>query len=107
MLSNIELETLYGGIPERTQIDELIDMLKPTDIPFEVSIQYGRPQVWYPDRAHPVCDGVCHWGSYGHQNGLIEIMGLTHNGDTVEGYLNAEEVFSRIKEHWEETGDRI
>lgn len=52
-------------------------------------------------KKNPVCDAICHWSSYGHQTGLIEIMGLTHNDDSVEGYLNADEVFTRIKEHWE------
>lgn len=107
MYSDHELEQQYGGIPEWTQIDELITMLEKTNIPFEVTPQRGRPQVWYPNQECPICDAICHWGSYGHQTGLIEIMGLTHNNDTVEGYLNAEEVFSRIKAHWEETGEKI
>ena len=101
MYSNAELEAMHGGIPEWTQVDELITMLEKTDIPFTVTSNNGRPQVWYPDDKHPVCDAICHWASYGHQTGLIEIMGLTHNNDSVEGYLNADEVFTRIKEHWE------
>ena len=101
MYSNAELEAMRGGIPEWTQVDELITMLEKTDIPFTVTSSHGRPQVWYPDDKHPVCDAICHWGSYGHQTGLIEIMGLTHNDDSVEGYLTADEVFARIKEHWE------
>lgn len=107
MYSNIELEALYGDIPKWTQVDELITMLEKTNIPFDVTQNQGRPQVWYPDQRCSVCDAICHWGSYGHQTGLIEIMGLTHNNDEVEGYLIAEEVFSRIKQHWEETGEKI
>lgn len=101
MYSNAELEAMHGGIPEITQVDKLIVMLETTDIPFTVTSNHGRPQVWYPDDKRPVCDAICHWGSYGHQTGLIKIMGLTHNDDSVEGYLNADEVFARIKEHWE------
>lgn len=101
MYSNAEFEAIHGGIPETTHVDKLITMLEKTDIPFTVTSSYGRPQVWYPDDKHPVCDAICHWASYGHQTGLIEIMGLTHNNDSVEGYLNANEVFARIKEHWE------
>lgn len=107
MYSDIELEQMNGGIPRWTQVDELITMLEKTNIPFEVTQNYGRPQVWYPNQEHPVCDAICHWGSYGHQTGLIEIMGLTHNDDTVEGYLSAEEVFNRIKKHWEENGNML
>ena len=101
MFSIPELEARHGGVPKITQVDALIDMLAATDIPFEVTTNQGRPQVWYPNCETPVCDAICHWGSYGHQDGLIEIMGLTHNGDMAEGYLTAEEVFNRIKEHWE------
>lgn len=107
MYSDRELEQMYGGIPEWTQVDELITMLEKTNIPFDVTVNTGRPQVWYPSQDWPVCDAICHWGSYGHQTGLIEIMGLTHNNDAVEGYLTAEEVFNRIKTHWEETGEKI
>lgn len=101
MYSNAELEAMHGGIPKWTHVDELITMLEKTDIPFVVTSNHGRPQVWYPNDIDPVCDAICHWASYGHQTGLIEIMGLTHNDDSVEGYLNANEVFARIKEHWE------
>lgn len=107
MYSNAELEAMHGGIPEITQVDKLITMLEATNIPFEVTVLCGRPQVRYPNKEHPVCDAVCHWASYGHQTGLIEIMGLTRNNDSVEGYLNADEVSARIKEHWEETGEKI
>ena len=101
MYSNAELEAIHGGVPEITHINKLITMLATTNIPFTVTECHGRPQVWYPNDTDPVCDAICHWGSYGHQTGLIEIMGLTHNDDSVEGYLNADEVFTRIKEHWE------
>lgn len=107
MYLDAKLEAMHGGIPEVTQVDKLIAMLETTDIPFGVTENHGRPQVWYPDKEHPVCDAICNWVSYGHQTGLIEIMGLTHNDDSVEGYLNADEVFARIKEHWEETGEKI
>ena len=107
MYSNANFEAMNGGIPETTQVDKLITMLETTDIPFEVAECHGRPQVWYPSKERPVCDAICHWGSYGHQTGLIEIMGLTRNGDSVEGYLNADEVFARIQEHWEEVGEKI
>lgn len=66
MYSNAELEAMHGGIPEVTQVDKLITMLEATDIPFKVTECHGRPQVWYPNEKHPVCDAICHWGSYGH-----------------------------------------
>lgn len=45
------------------------------------------------------CDGwdaVCHKNSYGHENGLIEIMGLPQCNDDVIGYLTAEEVLAMV-----------
>ena len=46
-------------------------------------------------------DAVCHDGSYGHSDGTLEIMGSylvdEHKvGDTVEGYLTADEILSRL-----------
>lgn len=55
---------------------------------------------YYGHRDELICDAVCHSGSYGHEEGLLEIMGLTHNDDSVEGWLTSEEVFDRIFEDW-------
>ena len=43
-------------------------------------------------------DAVCHTGSYGRENGTLEIMGdIVHNDmDTVEGWLTAEEILKRV-----------
>ena len=46
-------------------------------------------------------DAICNSASYGHKDGLLEIMGgLTEeegDGESVLGYLTAEEVFKRFK----------
>lgn len=46
-------------------------------------------------------DAICHRGSYGYEEGLLEIMGDIVDeevvGDFVEGWLTAEEVVDRIK----------
>lgn len=99
---DIEQEKKWGGIPEITEMDKLIPMLIKNDIPFDLTINLGRPQIWYPSFKNPVCDVICHWGSYGHESGLLEIMGLVSNTleDGVEGSLTAEEVFERIKNHF-------
>ena len=48
------------------------------------------------------CDAICHSYSYGCRSGLLEIMGdlvdKTKTGDTVEGYLTAEDILNRIDE---------
>ena len=56
-----------------------------------------------------VCDVIEHTGSYGNEKDLLEISGLMteeemeEHQDTVLGYLTAENVFNRIKKHWDET----
>lgn len=72
-------------------------------IPFQVVEHWNNTvSVVYPDMQRHVCDAVCFPGSYGYEKGLLEIMGLTENGDEVEGYLTANEVFKRIASHWVE-----
>ena len=43
-------------------------------------------------------DAVCHSGSYGHEKGLLEIMGTIVQAveDDVEGWLTAEEILQRL-----------
>lgn len=46
-----------------------------------------------------VCNGwdaICHEGSYGHERGLIEVMGLPQCEGDVIGYLTAEEVLEMV-----------
>ena len=46
-------------------------------------------------------DAICHWGSYGHEDGLLEIMGsivdFEEDGDSVVGWLTADDVIKRIE----------
>ena len=43
-------------------------------------------------------DAICHSSSYGHESGLIEVMGLPQCQDDVIGYLTAEEVLKMVDE---------
>lgn len=102
------LEEMYGGIPEKTEMDKLIDYLKicpPEKYTYSVTECYGRPQVIFMDvrTGERVADCVCHSGSYGHERGLIEAMGAPlvneeEVGDTVEGWLIAIDIMARICE---------
>ena len=86
----------------KNEMTNLIEILKKSNIPFQVTSCEGAPQVWYPNRKHVVCDAICHKYSFGGKDGLLEIMGLVDEeeaGDEVEGYLTAEEVANRIFEH--------
>ena len=96
----MEYEKQWGPIPENNEMDKLIPMLCKADIPFDLAIHMGRPQIIYPSIEDCVCDAVLHWGSYGRERGLLEIMGLCDADDDVEGWLTAEEVFDRILDHY-------
>lgn len=46
-------------------------------------------------------DAICHKGSYGHEQGLLEVMGSTvvlpSDGDSVAGFLTAQDVIDRLE----------
>lgn len=50
-----------------------------------------------------IWDAVCHMGSYGYKEGLLEVMGTPvvkpSDEDTVCGYLTAEDVIERWEEY--------
>lgn len=89
-----------------TEMKKLIELLNSEAIPFDlVDDVEGNidNQVFYPCVEKPICDVICHKYSYGGPEGLLEIMGLVDEdevGDEVEGYLTAEEVFSRIQKDY-------
>lgn len=77
-----ELKKLAAGLIER-------------DIPFQFKPYMNGGIIIWNDHN---CDAICHDFSYGKNEGLLEIMGdlVRVTGDTVEGYLTAEEIFNRI-----------
>ena len=85
----------------------LASMCLANNIPFEIGELYGGLIVCYPTATEDrVSDAVCHDGSYGRHEGLLEMMGLVDEeavGDSVEGFLTAEQVFERWHKHWLET----
>ena len=47
-------------------------------------------------------DAIYHWGSYGYEKGLLEIMGeivdtQRSGGDTVEGWMTAQDIIKRLE----------
>lgn len=86
---------------EYIEMGKLEWLLQEAKIPYRIEYIWGMPSVrYYGHGDELICDAVCHSGSYGHEKGLLEIMGLTRNGDPVEGWLTSEEVFDRISEDW-------
>lgn len=111
---------LSGGFAEGNasdELDKLDNLLKVAGIPFEnfgMQICYygpeGRPKpesniVWQGPGVGAVCSVIAN--GYGSSEGLLEISGLMTKEemdrvhDTVLGHLTAEDVFARIKDHYE------
>lgn len=92
-------------------MDKLEQLLVEADIPYEKERMFGGKHLIYPHKGDDqVCSIILHKGSYGRHNGLLEIMGLLTDKelecDDVAGYLTADDVFGRIKRHWEEKGEK-
>ena len=79
----------------------LADLCEKEGIPFVVRRAFDGLQLVCPNLDVWDFDIVCHRGSYGHEQGLLEAMGAICNTyDDVEGYLDVEEVFKRIKKYY-------
>lgn len=111
---------LSGGFAEgnaSNELEKLDDLLTAAGIPFEnfgMQICYygpeGRPKpkdstIWQGPGIGAVCSVIAN--GYGSSEGLLEISGLMTQEevdkvhDTVLGHLTAEDVFARIKAHYE------
>ena len=90
-----------------TEILKLKEMLEKAKIPFvwDSKCLDGFHLIYSID-GEVVCSVVEFTGSYGASRDLLEIMGLMtekeeqETGDIVLGWLTAEDVFNRIKTHW-------
>lgn len=49
-------------------------------------------------------DAICQYGSYGYEDGLLEIYGRIVPNDDVEGWLTADKVIERLKEYENKAG---
>lgn len=92
------------------EIYKLLEVLIESRIPFQAQGILGGFQICYPSSENTICSCICHKYSYGNESGLIEINGLLTEEekavDFVLGYLTADEVFERIKKHYERNGEQ-
>ena len=99
------------------ELDRLKEMLDKANIPYETCDEdldyFGHKRicrVHYPQNSPFVCSAIQGYGTYGNEENLIEIMGLLTEEekelDNVVGHLTAEEVFQRIKNHWDTKDDK-
>lgn len=91
------------------EIFRLKEMLEKAGIPFifkEHNDYRDGYQILYPADTERACSVIEHEYSYGHEQDLLEIMGLLTDEesqyDSVVGHLSAENVFERIKKDYEE-----
>lgn len=97
-----------------SELDKLENYLKDHNIPYERIDKVGeykrhqaeegldnRHQILVKDEDGVVIwDAICHYGSYGYEEGLLEIMGtlvIPEDRDSVAGWLTAEDVIKRIE----------
>ena len=88
------------------EILRLDHLLTEAEIPHSMQRAGDGWRIAYPaDGKKRVCSIVEYTGTYGHRQDRLEIMGLLNpeerKGDTVVGWLTAENVFDRIKRDWE------
>lgn len=93
-----------------TEILKLKYLLKEENIPFEFIERkdFNGYQILYKENSIPyrvICSVIEHDFSYGNEEDKLEIQGLLteyemNNCGSVVGFLSAEDVFYRIKEHW-------
>ena len=64
-------------------------------------VMMDRHQICVPNQEYPIWDAICQKGSHGYEEGLLEIYGVivdeATDGDTVVGWLTAEDVIKRLE----------
>lgn len=98
--------------PKYKEILKLDTMLTEAEIPHTLRNWLDGWQVCYPVAVnHPECivNAIEHYGSYGSDRDRLEIMGLLtpeeEECSPVLGHLTAEEVFERIRKHYNSEWD--
>ena len=59
------------------EINKLANLLDDAGIPYEMEELWGGWLLCYPAKENRESDVICHKYSYGHEEGLLEMMGLT------------------------------
>lgn len=85
-----------------TEMYKLINLLIAGEGKYKFCVTeiFNTPCVRFLDGTEEIGDAICHSWSYGHEQGLLEIMGLDvtieEYGDSVLGCLTAEEVLEHL-----------
>ena len=104
------MKDYVGNIFKPTEMYKLINMLvKDGTFKFRIEEIFDTPCVRFlDDSGKEIGDAICHSGSYGHENGLLEIMGLgicvENDGDDVKGWMTADNVIHQLRQYLKEEG---
>lgn len=84
------------------QMDLLEEYLREKEIKYQRKDMDGGEQIIaYSKNGDRLWDAICTKYSYGHERGLLEIMGDIVDGrrvgDSVEGWLTAQDVIDRVE----------
>lgn len=75
--------------------------IEETNISEIMGMDIGRKQIIVYKNGERSWDAICHYGSYGYEKGLLEIMGSIvdeeKDGDSVVGWLTAQDVIERLE----------
>jgi hypothetical protein len=82
------------------EMSKLAVILVTLGIEFTYKRLFDGCQIVVKDKCYD-WDAICHSGSYGHETGLLEVMGNIVDlnktgGDTVEGFLTANDILEKI-----------
>ena len=96
-----------------TELDKLENLLRGSGYEYvrddaepDEDVKFNRHQirVFEADYTRQIASIICHYGSYGYEQGLLEVMGdVVDHGlheDGVEGFLSADEVFERLENYY-------
>lgn len=91
-----------------TELNKLEEYLRKNQVPYnrlddEWGGGFNRHQIIVyedPEKVRYSWDVICHYGSYGYEDGLLEVMGtpVLRDDEDVCGYLTAENVIERYEE---------
>lgn len=90
-----ELDKLEAYLKEKGFVYERVDRDYKHDV-------HNKHQIIVYKDGKRIWDAICQWGSYGYSQGLLEIYGsivFEEDGDSVRGWLTAEEVIERIEKN--------
>ena len=88
------------------ELKKVVDFLFDHGLQFELRPCFEGYILAVPSYSDRDFDLVCHNSSYGHQEGLLESMGVIceNDFDSVEGWLTGEDAIERIKKYYLKEG---